>query len=166
MVEKIARHPSVRELFAARLAEQGIVPPEESERLLQEVETRLRAAHESLRSSFGGQSSPSPVREGHIPRSSGAEVVTAVAEERLRELNAELLAVPERFTVHPKLAKQLERRVAALDEGAIDWGQAEALAFGSLLVEGIPVRLTGQDTERGTFSHRHIALHDAQTGEV
>jgi 2-oxoglutarate dehydrogenase E1 component len=164
--QKIADHPSVRELFAARLGEEGVVSAEESERVLQEVETKLRAAHESLRSSFGGQSSPSPVREGHIPRSSGAEVVTAVAEERLRELNAELLAAPEGFTVHPKLAKQLERRVAALDESTIDWGQAEALAFATLLVEGIPIRLTGQDTERGTFSHRHIALHDARTGEV
>ncbi|TML59673.1 MAG: 2-oxoglutarate dehydrogenase E1 component [Actinobacteria bacterium] len=162
MAEKIARHPSVRELFAARLAEEGVVPPEEAERILQEVETKLRAAHESLRSALGGQA----VREGHIPRSSGTEVVTAVAEERLRALNAELLTVPDGFTVHPKLAKQLERRVTALDQGAIDWGQAEALAFASLLVEGIPVRLTGQDTERGTFSHRHIALHDARTGEV
>ena len=162
MAEKIARHPSVRELFAARLAEEGVASPEEADRLLQEVETKLRAAHEGLRSALGGQA----VREGHIPRSSGTEVVTAVAEERLRALNAELLAVPEGFTVHPKLAKQLERRVSALDEGAIDWGQAEALAFGSLLVEGIPVRLTGQDTERGTFSHRHIALHDARNGEV
>ena len=162
MAEKIARHPSVRELFAGRLAEEGVVSAEESEGLLREVETTLRAAHESLRSTLGGQA----VREGHIPRSSGTEVVTAVAEERLRALNAELLAVPEGFTVHPKLAKQLERRVAALDQGAIDWGQAEALAFASLLVEGIPIRLTGQDTERGTFSHRHIALHDARNGEV
>ena len=162
MVEKIARHPSVRELFAARLGEEGVVSAEEAERLLQEVETKLRAAHESLRSSLGGR----PVREGHIPRSSGTEVVTAVADERLRALNAELLAVPEGFTVHPKLAKQLERRVSALDEGTIDWGQAEELAFASLLVEGIPIRLTGQDTERGTFSHRHLVLHDAQNGQA
>jgi 2-oxoglutarate dehydrogenase E1 component len=162
MAEKIARHPSVRELFAAQLADEGVVSAEESEGLLREVETKLRAAHESLRSTLAGQA----VREGHIPRSSGTQVVTAVAEERLRALNAELLAVPEGFTVHPKLAKQLERRVTALDQGAIDWGQAEALAFASLLVEGIPIRLTGQDTERGTFSHRHIALHDARTGEV
>src|ERR671935_904966 len=162
MAEKIARHPSVRELFAKRLVEEGVVTQEQAESFVKEAETKLRAAHESLRSALGGQA----VREGHIPRSSGTQVVTAVAEERLRALNAELLAVPDGFTVHPKLAKQLERRVAALDEGAVDWGQAEALAFASLLVEGIPVRLTGQDTERGTFSHRHIALHDAQNGEV
>ena len=65
-----------------------------------------------------------------------------------------------------RLAKQLERRRDALDQGGIDWGQAEELAFASLLVEGIPIRLTGQDTERGTFSHRHVVLHDAQNGQV
>ncbi len=85
---------------------------------------------------------------------------------RLRALNDELLAVPDGFTVNPKLARQLERRRTTLDEGGIDWGQAEELAFASLLVDGIPVRLTGQDTERGTFSHRHLVLHDAGTGEA
>ena len=82
-----------------------------------------------------------------------------------RARRASSLASPSDFTVHPKLARQLERRTVALDEGGIDWGQAEALAFASLLVEGIPIRLTGQDTERGTFSHRHLVLHDANTGE-
>ncbi len=91
--------------------------------------------------------------------------MTAVAADRLRELDEGLLRVPDHFTVHPKLLKQLERRPAALEEGRIDWGQAEALAFSSLLVEGIPIRLTGQDTERGTFGHRHLVLHDAHTGE-
>ena len=74
--------------------------------------------------------------------------------------------MPEGFTVHPKLAKELERRRDALgEEGGIDWAQAEALAFGSLLADGTPVRLTGQDTERGTFSHRHLVLNDYMTGE-
>jgi len=81
-------------------------------------------------------------------------------------MNEELLQVPEHFTVHPKLKSQLERRLQTIEEGGIDWGQAEALAFGSLLVEGIPIRLTGQDTERGTFSHRHAVLHDVHTGET
>src|SRR5207249_8883189 len=76
-----------------------------------------------------------------------------------------LLSVPDGFTVHPKLARQLARRRATLDDGGIDWGQAEALAPGSLLVDGIPIRFTGQDTERGTFSQRHLVLHDAKTGE-
>jgi 2-oxoglutarate dehydrogenase E1 component len=165
MAQKIASHPSVREQFAARLVEEGVVTQEEADGLVKEVEAQLREAHERLRSSFG-QGTVSAVREGHIPQSTGGEVVTAVEADRLRELNEELLRVPEGFAVHPKLAKQLERRVEALDAGGIDWGQAEALAFASLLCEGIPIRLTGQDTERGTFSHRHIALHDVNTGAV
>src|SRR6185437_14956849 len=70
------------------------------------------------------------------------------------------------FTGHPKLMAQLQRRLKTIDEGGIDWGQAEALAFGSLLVEGVPIRLTGQDSERGTFAHRHAVLHDVHTGET
>jgi 2-oxoglutarate dehydrogenase E1 component len=92
--------------------------------------------------------------------------VTAVAEARLRSLNEELLRLPEGFTVHPKLAKQLERRRETIEQSGIDWGQAEGLAFASLLVEGIPIRLTGQDTERGTFSHRHLVLHDVRNGQA
>jgi 2-oxoglutarate dehydrogenase E1 component len=100
-----------------------------------------------------------------VPHGTEAGVETGVSADRLRQLNDELLRVPEGFTVHPKLARQLERRATALDEGGIDWGQAESLAYASLLVEGIPIRLTGQDTERGTFSHRHLVLHDPNTGE-
>ena len=74
--------------------------------------------------------------------------------------------MPDGFEPHPKLAKQLERRLQTIDEGGIDWGQAEALAFASLLEDGIPIRLSGQDTERGTFAHRHLVLHDPRTGEV
>jgi 2-oxoglutarate dehydrogenase E1 component len=121
-------------------------------------------------------------------------VSTAVPAARLRALGEQLLRVPEGFTVHPKLVKQLERRREALGnaapstngaasspragangaaandgEGAtpgIDWSHAEALAFASLLTEGTPIRLTGQDTERGTFSQRHMVLHDAKTGQT
>ncbi len=89
-----------------------------------------------------------------------------MSEERLRTLNDELLRIPEGFTVHPKLVKQLERRRTALGpDGGIDWAQAESLAYASLLTEGTPVRLTGQDVERGTFSQRHLVLHDPKTGQ-
>ena len=91
---------------------------------------------------------------------------TALAGEFLVALNEQLLSRPEGFTVHPKLRKQLERRRAAMGpEGGIDWAHAEVLALASLLTEGVPIRLTGQDTERGTFSQRHLVLHDAATGE-
>ena len=123
----------------------------------------LRAAHDRLKASFG-DAAGAREHDGAIPRSTTAEIVTAVAEERLVSLNEELLRTPEDFTVHPKLARQLERRRVAVEEGGIDWGQAEALAYASLLVDGIPIRLTGQDSQRGTFSQRHLVLHDVHTG--
>jgi 2-oxoglutarate dehydrogenase E1 component len=162
MVAQIVDHPTVREQFAQRLLEEGVVTQEESDQLLAQVTSELKQAHEALKATFGAPHPP----EGKIPFSSGDGVVTAVAADRLHELNEELLRVPEHFTVHPKLLGQLERRLKTIEEGGIDWGQAEALAFGSLLVEGIPIRFTGQDTERGTFSHRHAVLHDVQTGET
>jgi 2-oxoglutarate dehydrogenase E1 component len=162
MTAQIADHPTVREQFAQRLIAERVVTKEEADQLLKQVTSELKQAHEALKATFGA---PHPT-EGKIPFSSGDGVVTAVAADRLRELNEELLRVPEHFTPHPKLMGQLERRLKTIEEGGIDWGQAEALAFGSLLVEGIPIRLTGQDTERGTFSHRHAVLHDVQTGET
>jgi 2-oxoglutarate dehydrogenase E1 component len=161
MAKQIDAHATVRELYAGALVQEGVVSGEEVQQLVADTEARLREAHERLRETIG---KPAAEQDGRIPAGSGADVVTAVDEERLRALTEELLEVPEGFTVHPKLAKQLVRRAEALDRGGIDWGHAEALAFSSLLVEGISVRLTGQDTERGTFSHRHIVLHDAETG--
>ncbi len=165
MAARIEQQPSVREQYEQELVDEGAVSQEEADAMAAEMDARLKEAHERLKTTFG-QAVPAVAYEGRIPASSRAEVVTAVGADRLRALNDELLGVPERFTVNPKLAKQLERRRDALDQGGIDWGQAEELAFASLLVEGIPIRLTGQDTERGTFSHRHLVLHDAQNGQV
>jgi 2-oxoglutarate dehydrogenase E1 component len=162
MTAQIAEHPTVREQFAQRLVEEGVVTQGEPDQLLAQVTSELKQAHEALKATFGAPHPP----EGKIPYTSDDGVVTAVAADRLRELNEVLLRVPEHFTVHPKLMGQLERRLKTIEEGGIDWGQAEALAFASLLIEGIPIRLTGQDTERGTFSHRHAVLHDVQTGET
>jgi 2-oxoglutarate dehydrogenase E1 component len=162
MVERIQQHPSAREQYTAQLVGEGVVSQEEADELVADVDRRLREAHEALKASFGA---PQPTPSERTPPTNGSDVITAVAADRLRELNRELLEVPERFTVHPKLKRQLDRRLEAINQGEIDWGQAEALAFASLLIEGIPIRLTGQDTERGTFSHRHLVLHDAQTAE-
>ncbi|MGH3009620.1 MAG: multifunctional oxoglutarate decarboxylase/oxoglutarate dehydrogenase thiamine pyrophosphate-binding subunit/dihydrolipoyllysine-residue succinyltransferase subunit, partial [Gaiellaceae bacterium] len=159
----IAEHPTVREQFAARLVSDGELTQEQADELEQDVLTELKAAHEALKATFGA-SEPPPVEDTHVPAATGEQVVTAVAVDRLRSLNEQLLRVPEWFTPHPKLMKQLERRRGTLADGGIDWGQAEALAFASLLVDGIPIRLTGQDTERGTFSHRHAVLHDVTSG--
>ena len=162
MAERIAGHPSVRTLYAQQLAQSGEVPAEEAELMEKEMLDRMRAAHETLKTSLS--SAPQSGHGENTPVAAEATVETGVPAERLRELSAELVHVPEGFTVNPKLVKMLERRIEALDAGGIDWGQAESLAFASLLVEGIPIRLTGQDTERGTFSHRHLVLHDAHTG--
>ncbi len=96
----------------------------------------------------------------------GDAVVTAVAADRLRALNEQLLAAPDGFTINAKLSKQLDRRYERIERGGIDWGQSEALAYATLLEDGIPVRLSGQDAERGTFAHRHLVFHDPYTGET
>jgi 2-oxoglutarate dehydrogenase E1 component len=165
MVEQINGHSTVRELYEAQLVDEGVLTQEEADALVAEVESVLRDAHERLRASFVADASL-PEHDGAIPRSTAGDVITAVAGEVLNSLNEELLRTPSEFTVHPKLARQLERRRTAIEAGGIDWGQAEALAYASLLVDGIPIRLTGQDSQRGTFSQRHLVLHDVHTAET
>jgi 2-oxoglutarate dehydrogenase E1 component len=162
MAERIKEHATVRTQYAEKLAAEGSVTQEEGDDLVAAVEQSLRQAHETLKASFGAPSAPPSER---TPSTNGSDVITAVGAGTLRELNQELLRTPSHFTVHPKLKRQLDRRLEMIEDGRIDWGQAEALAFSSLLVEGIPIRLTGQDTERGTFSHRHLVFHDAETAE-
>ena len=163
MVAQIASQPTVREQYAARLVEEGVVSAEQAAAVFDEVQAELRTAHDQLKASIAA---PRPIREGRIPADTGGAVVTAVSAERLERLNEQLLGVTEGFEGNAKLLKQLERRRAAFREGGIDWGQGEALALASLLTEGIPVRFSGQDTERGTFSNRHAVLHDQRTGET
>ena len=163
MVERIDQQPTVRELYAAQLVAEGVIGEAEASEPFERTLRELREAHDRLKTTFATQEPP-PERPS--VSDTGSAVVTAIPTSRLVELNEQLLSVPDGFTVNPKLAKQLERRRTALQEGGIDWGQAEALAFASLLGEGIPIRLSGQDTERGTFSHRHAVLHDPVTGET
>ena len=163
MVAQIAQQQTVGQLYAAQLVGDGVLSEDEAKALFEETQRELRAAHDKLQASFA---EPRPTKEGRIPADTGGAVVTAVPAERLHALNDQLLQVPEGFEGNEKLLKQLERRRERMHEGGIDWGQAEALAFASLLVEGIPIRISGQDTERGTFSHRHAVLHDQRTGET
>jgi 2-oxoglutarate dehydrogenase E1 component len=165
MVEQINGHPSVRELYEAQLVSDGVLTQEEAHTYVAEVEAMLRAAHDRLKASFGTEVAKVE-HDGAIPLATTDDVFTAVAADKLKDLNDELLRTPEEFTVHPKLARQLERRRTAIEDGGIDWGQAEALAYASLLVDGIPIRLTGQDSQRGTFSQRHLVLHDVHTAET
>ncbi len=164
MYERIKDLPPVRARYAGQLAKEGVLTPEEAERQAAEYYQRLVDAQQRFKASLG----KGPAAEPPKPKQqvAGQEVVTAVPPETLTALNEQMLTWPEGFTVNPKLRRQLERRRTAVGpEGGIDWAHAEALALASLLTEGIPVRLTGQDTERGTFSQRHLVLHDVKTGE-
>ena len=165
MYEAIKAHPPVRKIYANRLVAEGVVTPDEARTMLDDATTMLSEAHEELKESMGGDARHQ-TGEHEIDRTMSREPRTTVPADTLRSLNEQLLRVPNGFTVHRKLGPQLEKRRKTLsDEGGIDWAQAEALSFASLLALGVPVRLTGQDTERGTFSHRHLVLHDAKTGE-
>jgi 2-oxoglutarate decarboxylase len=162
---RIARHPPVAEIFARRLQADGIVDEAAVASLRQQAEAAIARAHAVART----MAVPAPASKDGVPGDGRPDAtqapVTRVDAATLRELTQHVLAVPANFTLHPKLARQLERRGhAALADDTVDWGLAEALAFASLLREGTPVRLTGQDTERGTFSHRHFVLHDVATG--
>jgi 2-oxoglutarate dehydrogenase E1 component len=174
MYAKIKTKKRVAELWAERLVTEEIVSQEDVEHQAQEVWDNLTLLHQRLKAKIAAaaehDTEEHSTGEYQLDRSPSPEVETAVPAARLRQLGEELLRTPEGFTVHPKLVKQLERRREALageeTSVSIDWAHAEALAFASLLTEGTPIRLTGQDTERGTFSQRHLVLHDAKTGQT
>jgi 2-oxoglutarate dehydrogenase E1 component len=170
MYAKIKGKKRVAELWADRLVAEGVVSQEEVDSQAQEVWDKMTLLHQRLKAKIAAAAEHGEHATGEyeLDRSPSPEVETAVPAARLRGIGEELLSVPDGFTVHPKLVKQLERRREALDEQAhtIDWAHAESLAFASLLTEGTPIRLTGQDTERGTFSQRHMVLHDAKTGQT
>jgi 2-oxoglutarate dehydrogenase E1 component len=168
MAATIKNHPPVHQLYAERLVKEGLVSPDDVEREGKQRREELAQMHRALKRKIeaGEYEDPSStgLATGELDRTKSPEVETAVSEERLRGLNEELLRFPESFTLHRKLRKPLFRRREILDDGPIEFGHAEALAFASLLTEGTHIRLTGQDTERGTFSHRHLILHDEKTG--
>ena len=166
MAAIIKNKTPARDLFATYLVEQGVMTKDETDALAQEIWDTLARRHKELKEELSGEGAEQPTGGYELDRSPSPEVKTAVEADTLHRLNQALLTVPDGFTIHPKLIKQLERRRDALGpDGGIDWAHAEALAYASLLSEGTPVRLTGQDSERGTFSQRHLVLHDANTGQ-
>ena len=164
MYERIKSHPTVRELYAQKLIAQGIVSADDVNALLANATARLTAAHHVVKSgTWTGEIGP---HVGHGD-DAAAHVERAVDRAQLLAWSDALISVPGTFTIHPKLIRQLERRKATFSaEGEVDWGLGEALAFASLLAEGTPIRLTGQDVQRGTFSHRHLVYHDAKTNDT
>jgi 2-oxoglutarate dehydrogenase E1 component len=165
MYKRIAEHATVREQWANALVERGELQPEEGDALLRKYTGELQAAMDALRPE---QDFIEPEPEAPPP-GAASKAETAVPLDRLRDLNASLLGLPDSFTPHRKLEKARERRARLLeapDERTVDWAAAEELALASILVDGTAIRLTGEDVERGTFSHRHAVLHDAETGRT
>jgi len=169
MYSVIAGKKRVWELWADELISRKVITPAEVDQARDDAWEQLTSRHQQLQEQIAAlrdSGSPGPhTEEYRLDRTASPEVETNVEAALLREIDGNLLRVPAGFTVHPKLVRQIERRRGALD-GAIDWAHAEALAYGSLLAEGTPIRLTGQDTERGTFSQRHLVLHDANNGQT
>ena len=164
MYKKIEAHPTVRELWANLLTQNQKIQPLEAEELVRAQMEKLQKVLEELRAEEDieiPQSEPPP--PGAAKR-----VKTAVPIERLRKLNESLLQLPEGFTPHRKLQKAMHKRSHILDnpdEATVEWAAAEELAFASVLEDGISIRLTGQDVERGTFSQRHATFYDVNTGK-
>ncbi len=165
---KIKAHPPVSEIYAEKLIEEGTIGREEVDAAAKQRHDEMSASLKDLRHKMelGDYEDPTvtTTSTGELDRSASPPVDTAVPIEKLKQLNQALIEVPESFTIHRKLRKPLGKRLEALENGGIEFGHAEALAYASLLTEGVHIRLTGQDTERGTFSHRHLVLHDENTG--
>jgi 2-oxoglutarate dehydrogenase E1 component len=169
MYEKIKNRISVRELYTEQLVMAGELTSDEAETIAETFADKLRDVYEEVRRGgarpqlnpgFGG------AWAGLGNAYSFATVETGVPYEILRQIKEKQLQFPSGFTVNPKLARLLEGRMKTMDaRGTLDWSYAEMLAIGSLLWEGNPVRLSGQDSRRGTFSQRHAVLVDMKTGE-
>ena len=152
---------SVRKLYTESLVRRGDITLEEAEQALEDFRARLQAALDETRQAAPAKLT-SLVAPPAVPETQGA--ATGVERTDLERLVHAATAVPEGFTLHPKLARQFEQRSKMVEAGQVDWALAEALAFGSILTEGTDVRLAGQDTRRGTFSQRHSVLVDHDTG--
>ncbi|HEY1307125.1 MAG TPA: 2-oxoglutarate dehydrogenase E1 component [Vicinamibacterales bacterium] len=162
--KKVGSHPTVRELFARVLIDKGTITAAAADALVKKRFTVLEQAFASLKPE---EDFRPPVSEP-APPGVAARTETGVPLDTLRSINNALMTPPPGFTFHKKLERGRERRAALLrnpDERNIDWSAAEELAFATILTDGIPIRLTGEDVERGTFSQRHAVFHDAENGK-
>jgi 2-oxoglutarate dehydrogenase E1 component len=160
LYDLVRAHPTPRMVWGARLVREGVASEADVESIDKAFADRIAAVYTEMKAA------PVPEANGvkPPPPPPPPDPATAVRDDQLVSLNARLLERPQGFKAHPRLSKTLERRRDAIGSGAIDWGHAEALAFGSLLLDGIGIRMSGQDVERGTFAHRHAVLHDVDTG--
>lgn len=163
MYQKIRQHPTVREIWAKKLVDEGVVTKDQVEDFTEKYTEILNKEFEAL----SPDDVPDESQASPPPPEAAKNVSTKYNAQKLKELNRSLLEVPEDFEVNSKIKKTRDRRIDILDspdEKNIDWATAEELAYASILADGIPIRLTGQDCERGTFSHRHAVLRDSNDG--
>ncbi|MFD2446901.1 2-oxoglutarate dehydrogenase E1 component [Bacillus sp. CGMCC 1.16607] len=161
LYRKINEHPTIAKKYANELISGNVLTEEEVNKKSEERMSELQTIFDQL---TAGEEEPVPVPKPISPEI--PEIDTNVSLDLLQSINRNLLNWPGNFKVNPKLERILKRRETAFAEGnKVDWALAEALAFSSLLADGKPVRLTGQDSERGTFAHRHLVLHDYETNE-
>jgi len=160
--QKVRNHPTVSKLYEQQLLNEKALTEEQVEEMKQRTNSKLQESYETMKAEAA-----KPIQLPH-PEVEGVkldEIRTAVPSDKLHDINLGLLNRPEGFTEYSKVQRILQRRATALDDGEkVDWSLAEALAFATILADGTPIRLTGQDSERGTFAHRHIMLNDAVTG--
>ena len=163
MYQKIDSHPTVRQLWAQRLEQDNVIPAGHTDELLQSFMKQLQQENDKLDAE---KSLLEPVPQPP-PRGAAQKMKTAVQLKRIRELNQSLLQFPKGFALNPKLVKSVERRLDSINKSAdkVDWATAEDIAFASILQDGIAIRLTGQDSARGTFSQRHAEFYDTNTNK-
>ncbi len=164
LYDAVRKHPTVKRIFAEKLVSEGLISEEKAQNIETAVTKRIEDAYKKVPAK-----KEDAVREIELPEpvSNGfPDVDTAIDFDVLRKLNGELINWPESFNVFGKLKRILERRAKAFDDDRkVEWSLAESLAFASILKDGTPIRLTGQDSERGTFAQRNLVLHDSETGE-
>jgi 2-oxoglutarate dehydrogenase E1 component len=158
MYDLIEQKRSVRKLYTESLIGRGDITLDEAEQVLKDYQQQLERVFTEVREATGAPDSWTTVPD--YPEKRHEDFTTAIPKETLKRIADAYVSTPDGFTVHPKVLPQLQRRAAAMTEGPIDWGAGEILAFGSLLMDGRPVRLSGQDSRRGTFASRFAVIID------
>ncbi|MEK4356567.1 2-oxoglutarate dehydrogenase E1 component [Paenibacillus sp. FSL M7-1455] len=162
--DKVKSHPRVASIYAGLLEKQGLISKEQNSRLIQGVQNRMKEAYDKIKDQ---EQEPATSHQQTPAEDRIKAIKTGVPLKKLREINSDLLKRPEGFNVYPKLQRILERRETALNDGEkVDWSLAETLAFASIIADGKPIRITGQDAERATFAHRNLVLHDVKNGST
>ncbi|MFC0523320.1 2-oxoglutarate dehydrogenase E1 component [Pontibacillus salicampi] len=165
LYKAIDNHPTVANVYKDQLIAQQVIGDDDFTQIKEDVDKKLRDIYENMKENEAGEREVEKLPEA--VESTLEDIETAVPLEELKQLNKGLLERPDNFNVFKKLEKILQRRENALEEGnKVDWALGESLAFASILADGKPIRLTGQDSERGTFAHRHLVLHDVENGST